>query len=260
METESTKQNIQAIKEIFKNIRDTLARDKINEIRTNIYKKETILDFLTNKDKLKSNEQKVLIRINDYFNKLYDDLLKKSKYENNFMYGLEKLFNSDVYYNPIEVKSAFNGDYVYYESNGDKISSVSVLEYFSHIIPFLHDLIEYFKTNGEWKIQLSMRIKFISITDAAQENILHSKSDNVEIMRGIDTKTIIDELIDTFMKRYQEGLEAKMNGSNYVYERVVLLEYHFHKVTLKRGSSYIPSRKWLINKKSTLGPHNKDDN
>ena len=86
METESTKQKIQAIKEIFKNIRDTLARDKINEIQTNIYKKETIFDFLFNKDKLKSNERKVLIRINDYFNKLYDDLLKKSKYENNFMY------------------------------------------------------------------------------------------------------------------------------------------------------------------------------
>ena len=86
METESTKQKIQAIKEIFKNIRDTPARDKINEIQTNIYKKETIFDFLFNKDKLKSNERKVLIRINDYFNKLYDDLLKKSKYENNFMY------------------------------------------------------------------------------------------------------------------------------------------------------------------------------
>ena len=86
METESTKQKIQAIKEIFKNIRDTLARDKINEIQTNIYKKETIFDFLFNKDKLKSNERKVLIKINDYFNKLYDDLLKKSKYENNFVY------------------------------------------------------------------------------------------------------------------------------------------------------------------------------
>ena len=86
METESTKQKIQAIKEIFKNIRDTRARDKINEIQTNIYKKETIFDFLFNKDKLKSNERKVLIRINDYFNKLYDDLLKKSKYENNFIY------------------------------------------------------------------------------------------------------------------------------------------------------------------------------
>ena len=107
------------------------------------------------------------------------------------MYGLEQLFNSDVYHNPIEVKSVFNGDYVYFESNRDKISSVSVLECFSRIIPFLHDLIEYFKTNGEWKIQLSIRIK-LSLTDAAQENSLHSKSDNVEIMHGIDTKTIID--------------------------------------------------------------------
>ena len=51
MKTESTKQKIQAIKEIFKNIRDTLSRNEINKIRTNIYKKETIFYFLTNKDK-----------------------------------------------------------------------------------------------------------------------------------------------------------------------------------------------------------------
>ena len=73
METESTKQKIQAIKEIFQNIRDTLSRNETNKLRTNIYKKQTIFDFLTNKDKLKSNEQKVLDNIIDYFNKLYDD-------------------------------------------------------------------------------------------------------------------------------------------------------------------------------------------
>ena len=78
METESTKQKIQAIKELFKNIRDTLSCNEINKLRTNIYKKETIFDFLTDKDKLKSNEQKVLDNIIDYFNKLYDDLLKKT--------------------------------------------------------------------------------------------------------------------------------------------------------------------------------------
>ena len=77
METESTKQKIQAIKEIFQNIRDTLSRNETNKLRTNIYKKQTIFDFLTNKDKLKSNEQKFLDNIIDYFNKLYDDLLKK---------------------------------------------------------------------------------------------------------------------------------------------------------------------------------------
>ena len=51
-----------------------------------------------------------------------------------------------------------------------------------------------------------------------------------------------------------------MDASNYIFDRVVLLEYHFHKVSLKRGSSYIPSPEWIINKKSTLDPHNKEDN
>ena len=51
-----------------------------------------------------------------------------------------------------------------------------------------------------------------------------------------------------------------MDASNYIFDRVVLLEYHFHKLSLKRGSSYIPSPEWIINKKSTLDPHNKEDN
>ena len=51
-----------------------------------------------------------------------------------------------------------------------------------------------------------------------------------------------------------------MTGSSYFFEKVDLLEYHFHKVTLKRGSSYIPSPKWINNKKSTINPQNTEDN
>ena len=36
--------------------------------------------------------------------------------------------------------------------------------------------------------------------------------------------------------------------------------YHFHKVTLKRGSSYIPSPKWINIKISTINPQNTEDN
>ena len=43
------------------------------------------------------------------------------------------------------------------------------------------------------------------------------------------------------MKRYQEGLEAKMKGSSYIFESIDLLEYHLHKISLNRGSSYIDS-------------------
>ena len=45
---------------------------------------------------------------------------------------------------------------------------------------------------------------------------MHTKSDNVEIMNGTDTSDAIHELIDSFMKRYQEELETKMKGSSYI--------------------------------------------
>ena len=51
-----------------------------------------------------------------------------------------------------------------------------------------------------------------------------------------------------------------MTGSSHFFEKVGLLQYHFDKVTLKRGSSYIPSPEWIYNKKSTINPHNIDDN
>ena len=34
---------------------------------------------------------------------------------------------------------------------------------------------------------------------------MHSKSENVEIMSGLDTNDVIEELINTFAKRYQEA-------------------------------------------------------
>ena len=42
---QNTKQKIKAINKLFENIRHIFSRDKINEIRTNLYKKELIYDF-----------------------------------------------------------------------------------------------------------------------------------------------------------------------------------------------------------------------
>ena len=178
------------------------------------------------------------------------------------------MFNYDDYDKPIEIKSAFNGNYVLYESNGDKNGLLSIYEYFNKIKPSLRDLIDFYNTKGEWKVQLSMHISFKILFNIIENQIMHSKSDNVEIMRGLDTNDVIDELIESFAKRYQEGLETKMKGRNYAFERAELLEYHFHKVSSRRGSSYVSSRrgssyiapsKRLLSKNSTLDPHNKDN-
>ena len=79
-------------------------------------------------------------------------------------------------------------------------------------------------------------------------------------MSGVDTNDAINELISSFTKRYQKGLETKMKGSSYIFERVDLLEYNIHKISLNRGSSYIESPEWLKNKKVTINPKNTKDN
>ena len=232
---------IKDTKKLFEDLRDTLSGDEINQIRTNLYKKELIYNFLKKKSKLTSNERRVFNNISKYFDKLYTDLSKKGKYQKNLLYGLEQLFNKDSYFKPIEIKSAFNSNYVLYESSGDKSKLLSIGEYLKKIEPYLYDLIEGHSYNDSWKIQLNMRISFISLTDSNVRQTLYSKSDNVEILHAVDTNGVIDELFGTFLKRDQEGLETKMIGNSSMFEKVDLLQYHFHKVTLKRGSSYIPS-------------------
>ena len=40
-----------------------------------------------------------------------------------------------------------------YESRGDKDSNLALCEYFEKIIPYLKDMIDDYKSKGEWKIQ-----------------------------------------------------------------------------------------------------------
>ena len=72
------------------------------------------------------------------------------------------------------------------------------------------------KTKGEWKIQLSMRVIFASFTDVSETREMYTKSDNILIMNGIETEDIINELINTFNKRYQEGLETNERKQFYI--------------------------------------------
>ena len=88
---------------------------------------------------------------------------------------------------PKEIKSAFDGNYVLYESKRDKDAKLALWEYFDKIKPYLKDMIDDYKSKGEWKIQITMRIVFISFLDKNQTHVIHTKSDNVKIMNGTDT-------------------------------------------------------------------------
>ena len=251
-------------RKLFNEVKSNLSREEINKIRKKLHRKEAVYNFLKKKDQkgsLTNREKRVLNNIDRYLKNLKKDLEKLQKYS--ITYGLDYLFNEldEVdYYEPKEVKSAFDGSYILYESKGDKDNKLALYEYFDIIRPYLKDMIDNHKARGEWKIQLTMQIIFVSFIDANETCVMHTETDNIEIMSDIENSDAINELFSSLSKRYQEGLETKMKGSSFVFERVDLLEYHLHKISLNRVSSYINSPEWIQNKAVTINPKKIENN
>ena len=65
--------------------------------------------------------------------------------------------------------------------------------------------------------------------------MVHAKSDNVEIILGSKANEIIEELLRSFLQRYQEELEESMRGSEFVLDSVDALYYDLNKLNLSRG-------------------------
>ena len=246
----------------FNNLRNNFSKEEIKKHREKFYKKERIYNYLKEKNNLSTKEKRILKKIKKYFKKLKKDLNKIKIYKYNITHDTRNLFNNKIikkdYYEPIEIRSALEGNYIEYESRGDN-DNFSLEEYLNVIRPYLRDMINNHKAQGEWEIQLAMKIKFISSLDDNEFRMMYTKSDNVEIMSGTETSDVINELFKSFFRKYQEELQTKMRGSNFTFERVNLLYYHLHKISLNRGGSYIDSPEWLKNKRATINPKNDDD-
>ena len=97
---------------------------------------------------------------------------------------------------------------------------MTVNEYLDIIRPYLRDIINDHKTQGEWRIhsdntiikrktqsaleiQLTITINFNSSKpDSDETRIKHTKSYNVEIMMGNETDEIIEDLFKSLLQRY----------------------------------------------------------
>ena len=82
--------------------------------------------------------------------------------------------------------------------------------------PYLRDIINNHKTQGEWKFQLIMIINFMYSKDSDGIRTMLTKSNNIEIMMGNEADEIIEELFESLLQKYQEGLEEKVRGSEFV--------------------------------------------
>ena len=111
------------------------------------------------------------------------------------------------HYKPVRTGNAFSSNFIEYKSNGDKGEILSLKDYLNVIRPYLSRMINGHKTQGEWKIKLTMAINFLSSKDSEETHIMNSLSDNMEIMIDNEIDKIIEELFDSFLQKYQKGLE-----------------------------------------------------
>ena len=131
------------------------------------------------------------------------------------------------------------------------------------IKPYWSDLINENKAikdnSNEWKIQINVHVNFVSSIDKGENRTISVWSNNEQIRLGNKTDDIIKRLINSFLNKYQKEEIILRKGSSFVFESVDLLSYHIHKTSLRRGDSYVKSSEWLINKRATINPKNKDD-
>ena len=152
MESTTITNAIKEVRELFNEIRGSLSREERKRIRKELYKKEAVYNFLKKKEQegsLTDKQKNVLKNIGRYLKNFKKYLEKLQKYQDNITYGIDCLFNEEDYYKPTEVKSTFDGNYVLYESRGDKDANLALHEYFDKIKPYLKDMIDYYKSKGE---------------------------------------------------------------------------------------------------------------
>ena len=77
---------------------------------------------------------------------------------------------------------------------------------------------------------------------------------------GDNTDDIVTTLLESFLENYEREENILRNGSNNIFDYVDLTLMQFHSIELKRGSSYIPSPKWISDKRATINPQNTHNN
>ena len=97
------------------------------------------------------------------------------------------------------------------------------------IRPYLGHTTNDHKTRREWKIQLTIRISFISFKDPEKTCTMYTKSHNIEIMMGSETSDIIEKLCEYLLHNCKTDLKEPMRGSEIVPGSIGLLYYHLQK-------------------------------
>ena len=90
-----------------------------------------------------------------------------------------------------------------------KVTVINNQKYLDEITPYLKH-INIFKKSDTWEIQLTIAINFVS-SKHDEERVMHSKSDNIEIMINDKADEVVEEILQSLLSRYQIGLISNID-------------------------------------------------
>ena len=198
------------------NVDNTNVDNKINNTNTNVNKKI-------------NNDEDFIENIKDLFNNKLDKKINNNHTNNEFIENIRDLF-SILDYEPVLIKSGFDNNYLEYMSNVN--NSLSFNEYLELIKPYLYDLINIYKAKGEWKLQISAEISVVSEKPGSEETrIMYNRSTREEFMIGSETEEVAENLIMSILQKYQDNLQNKMKGSDFIFSGINYLYYDLNRIT-----------------------------
>ena len=157
----------------------------------------------------------------------------------------------------MSISNFLKNNYIEYESNSEKIRNLPLDEYLNKIESYLGNIIISLQNSYTRKIQLTIKINFISLKDTEEERVIHENSDKIKFHNKVND--VVNELFKSLLSKYRDGLEASMKESDYIFDSVQLWCYKCHKVYFKRGRLYIDSPDWIKKENATTNPSNKGD-
>ena len=189
-------------RELIKSQQKLKKQQQTRKIRNSFYNIDKKLD-----KKINNTNDDAIENIRDLFNNKLDKKINNNNTNDEFIENIRDLFGI-LDYEPVLIKSGFDNNYLEYMSNGN--NSLSFNEYLELIKPYLHDLINVYKAKGEWKLQLSAEIYFVSQKpDSNEIRIMYTRSTPEEIIIGCETEEVAAKLIMQLLQKYQDNLQNK---------------------------------------------------
>ena len=76
-------------------------------------------------------------------------------------------------------------------------------------------------------------MSFMSSKDNDGERVMHSKSDNVEVMVNDKANWVIEKLFQSLISSYEIGLKISMKCRDFIFDCAHLLSYKCHEIIFK---------------------------